>query len=60
MPNFTCEEPISNGYNDIQCGTGNVYTMGITVLLINTVIASELQLIIRLMAKHPVKRDETY
>ncbi|CAI6316431.1 Bacteriophage SPP1 receptor [Bacillus subtilis] len=60
MPNFTFEDPVSKVYIDIQYGTGHLFTMGITVLLIITVIAAALPLIIRLMAEHTVESDETY
>ncbi|MGC2837246.1 type VII secretion protein EsaA [Bacillus subtilis] len=60
MPNFTFEDPVSKVYIDIQYGTGHLFTMGITVLLIITVIAAALPLIIRLMAEHTAESDETY
>ncbi|MGC2879173.1 type VII secretion protein EsaA [Bacillus subtilis] len=60
MPNFTFEDPVSKVYIDIQYGTGHMFTMGITVLLIITVIAAALPLIIRLMAEHTAESDETY
>ncbi|MBR0000700.1 type VII secretion protein EsaA, partial [Bacillus subtilis] len=60
MPNFTFEDPVSKVYIDIQYGTGHLFTMGITVLLIITVIAVALPLIIRLMAEHTAESDETY
>ncbi|WP_459198589.1 type VII secretion protein EsaA [Bacillus subtilis] len=60
MPNFTFEDPVSKVYIDIQYGTGHLFTMGITVLLIITVIAAALPLIIRLMAERTAESDETY
>ncbi|MCY8785089.1 type VII secretion protein EsaA [Bacillus spizizenii] len=60
MPNFTFEDPVSKVYIDIQYGTGHLFTMGITVLLIITVIAAALPLIIRMMAEHTAESDETY
>ncbi|MDN0192486.1 type VII secretion protein EsaA [Bacillus stercoris] len=60
MPNFTFEDPVSKVYIDIQYGTGHLFTMGITVLLIITVIAAALPLIIRLMAEHTAESDEKY
>lgn len=60
MPNFTFEDPVSKVYIDIQYGTGHLFTMGITVLLIITVIAAALPLIIRLIAEHTAESDETY
>ncbi|MEC1548970.1 type VII secretion protein EsaA [Bacillus rugosus] len=60
MPNFTFEDPVSKVYIDIQYGTGHLFTIGITVLLIITVIAAALPLIIRLMAEHTAESDETY
>ncbi|MCY9373985.1 type VII secretion protein EsaA [Bacillus sp. T17B1] len=60
MPNFTFEDPVSKVYIDIQYGTGHLFTMGITVLLIIAVIAAALPLIIRMMAEHTAESDETY
>lgn len=60
MPNFTFEDPVSKVYIDIQYGTGHLFTMGISVLLIITVIAAALPLIIRLMAEKTAESDETY
>ncbi|MGF7534045.1 type VII secretion protein EsaA [Bacillus mexicanus] len=60
MPNFTFENPVSKVYIDIQYGTGHLFTMGITVLLIITVITAALPLIIRLMAEKTAESDETY
>ncbi|MCI4168757.1 type VII secretion protein EsaA [Bacillus spizizenii] len=60
MPNFTFEDPVSKVYIDIQYGTGHLFTVGITVLLIITVIAAALPLIIRMMAEHTAESDETY
>ncbi|MDO3660626.1 type VII secretion protein EsaA [Bacillus sp. C28GYM-DRY-1] len=60
MPNFTFEDPVSKVYIDIQYGTGHLFTMGITVLLIIAVIAAALPLIIRMMAEHKAESDETY
>ncbi|MEC0545487.1 type VII secretion protein EsaA [Bacillus inaquosorum] len=60
MPNFTFEDPVSKVYIDIQYGTGHLFAMGISVLLIITVIAAALPLIIRLMAEKTAESDETY
>ncbi|NTU27203.1 type VII secretion protein EsaA [Bacillus tequilensis] len=60
MPNFTFEDPVSKVYIDIQYGTGHLFAMGISVLLIITVIAAALPLIIRLMAEKSAESDETY
>ncbi|MER0465814.1 type VII secretion protein EsaA [Bacillus cabrialesii subsp. cabrialesii] len=60
MPNFTFEDPVSKVYIDIQYGTGHLFTMGISVLLIITVIAAALPLVIRLMAEKTAESDETY
>ncbi|MCO4849470.1 type VII secretion protein EsaA [Bacillus vallismortis] len=60
MPNFTFENPVSKVYIDIQYGTGHLFTMGITILLIIAVIAAALPLIIRLMAEKTAESDETY
>ncbi|AUZ27683.1 type VII secretion protein EsaA [Bacillus subtilis] len=60
MPNFTFEDPVSKVYIDIQYGTGHLFTMGISVLLIITGIAAALPLIIRLMAEKTAESDETY
>ncbi|MHA6488968.1 type VII secretion protein EsaA [Bacillus cabrialesii] len=60
MPNFTFEDPVSKVFIDIQYGTGHLFTMGITVLLVITVIAAALPLVIRLMAEKTAESDETY
>lgn len=60
MPNFTFEDPVSKVYIDIQYGTGHLFAMGISVLLIITVLAAALPLIIRLMAEKSAESDETY
>ncbi|MGQ5177317.1 type VII secretion protein EsaA [Bacillus halotolerans] len=60
MPNFTFEDPVSKVYIDIQYGTGHLFTMGISVLLIITLIAAALPLVIRLIAEKTAESDETY
>ncbi|MEC1680671.1 type VII secretion protein EsaA [Bacillus mojavensis] len=60
MPNFTFENPVSKVYIDIQYGTGHLFTMGISVLLIITLIAAALPLVIRLIAEKTAESDETY
>ncbi|MEG7379033.1 type VII secretion protein EsaA [Bacillus subtilis] len=60
MPNFTFEDPVSKVFIDIQYGTGHLFTMGITVLLVITVIAAALPLVIRLMAEKTAESDETH
>ncbi|UQZ47216.1 type VII secretion protein EsaA [Bacillus sp. PK3-037] len=60
MPNFTFEDPVSKVYIDIQYGTGHLFTMGISVLLIITLIAAALPLVIRLIAEKTAEIDETY
>ncbi|MDY7432905.1 type VII secretion protein EsaA [Bacillus sp. V26] len=60
MPNFIFEDPVSKVYIDIQYGTGHLFTMGISVLLIITLIAAALPLVIRLIAEKTAESDETY
>ncbi|QUN08854.1 type VII secretion protein EsaA [Bacillus amyloliquefaciens] len=60
MPNFTFDSPVSKVYIDIQYGTGHLFAMGITVLVIITLIAAVLPLIIRLFAEKTEESDQSY
>ncbi|MED1016405.1 type VII secretion protein EsaA [Bacillus atrophaeus] len=60
MPNFSFDNPVSKVYIDIQYGTGHLFTMGITALLIITLITVALPLVIRLMADKTAEIEETH
>ncbi|MDS9996315.1 type VII secretion protein EsaA [Bacillus atrophaeus] len=60
MPNFSFDNPVSRVYIDIQYGTGHLFTMGITALLIITLITVALPLVIRLMADKTAEIEETH
>ncbi|KXZ17786.1 type VII secretion protein EsaA [Bacillus nakamurai] len=60
MPNFSFDSPVSKIYIDIQYGTGHLFTMGIMVLLIITLIAAALPLILRLITEKTEESDQSY
>ncbi|MBY8911225.1 type VII secretion protein EsaA [Bacillus sp. YC2] len=60
MPNFSFDSPVSKIYIDIQYGTGHLFTMGITVLLIITLITAALPLILRLITEKTEESDQSY